>query len=83
MGMVKGVIEGWKTMFEALQAENVRLRDDIKMLREDNAVLRAELKALQTENAELGKDAVRLERKLDKVLDEWPMGLLRFDPRDR
>jgi len=83
MGVVNNVIEGWRTMFEALQADNVRLRDDIKMLREDNAALRAEVKTLQMENAALKKDAARLERSLDEVIDEGPMGLLRFDPRNR
>jgi len=83
MGVIGNTIEVGKTMFEALQAENTRLRDDIKMQREDLKELKAEARALQAENAALKRDAARLERMLDKVIDEGPMGLLRFDPRDR
>jgi len=46
MGVIGNTIEVGKTMFEALQAENTRLR-------EDNAALKAEVRALQPEIARL------------------------------
>jgi len=81
MGVIGNTIELGKTMIEMLQAENGRLRDDIRMQREDIRDLRAEVKDLRAENRLLEKENDRFARMLDKVMDEAPMALMHFDPR--
>jgi len=76
MGMVTGVIEGWKTMFEALQAENARLRDDIKMLREalaDQAAVQAGQVATKADVADV-RNAIT-EVRGDVKLLKWMLGI--------
>jgi len=77
MGAIGNVIEAGKTMIEMLQADNARLRDDIRMLRED-------IKDLRAENAELKKDNRWLDREYGRVLDALDDGAAGFyQPRPR